>query len=499
MDGMDRAAGTVVFSALFNESEAFLASYVRNFLNNTGDGAVLVINLPSGRQIPCRDAEESERVLVFSGEVQRRKFGHTLLSGHLESFEHATQKLGTFDFFCPLASNSLFARPFNLPAALEKLKVKPTTTTNDLDNLMEVWWWVKVKRNPRFIAFLKNVWGLTHVSQNQIEGLFAARNDWAVLHQRFGQILELGETIEPEMAFPMEEILPATLIKEFGSGHFTYICHIFWARSYQGKVVLADILDMPSLFPDEICILKWFERDPNDLATAAVSNRWIQDLLGQVAGDFQSQPAPIRFAHRMILEQVARVMAGREAFAPMTAGWWTDATPPDRRRVALIHTVPVQREMIPLPVELEAGRDLKPFYLYTENTRHSVRLSLEISEADSATIELSASLAGGTAGAAEAAEPVLEGYLYLQALAPPGSRVFRLRCVSATSGMRERITRNVVIQHGQSHRRVPFCHEVEGEVPEFYYRHDPAESRDGLWFGIPFFSQFAVTLALDIL
>lgn len=499
MDVTGRAAATVVFSALFNESDAFLTTFVQNFLNNTGDGTVLVVNLPSGRTIVCPVAEESDRVLVFCGQVQRRKFGHTLLSGHLESFEHASRTVGSFEFFCPLASNSLFARPFNLGAATEKLKVKPRTTSNDLDNLLEVWWWVKVKRNPRFIAFLKEVWGLTHVSQNQIEGLFAARSDWAVLYDRFPQILELGGTIESDMEFPMEEILPASLIKQFGSGHFAYICHIFWTRSYQGKVVLADILDMPSLFPDEICIFKWFERNPNDLATAAVSTGWIQALLGQVSEDLRTQPASVRFAHRMILEQVAHIMAEREAFVPMTAGWWTEATAPDQRRVTLIRTIRVQREMIPLPVELEAGRDLKPFYLYTENTRHDVRLSLEISEADSTTVAFGASLVDDGAEAAETAEAVLEGYLYLQVVAEPSSRVFRLRFMSATSDMRDRISRNVVIQQGQDHRRVSPCHAVDGEVAEFYYRHDLVAGRDGMWFGIPFFSRFAVTLAVDVI
>ncbi len=498
MDVTGRAAGMVVFSALFNESDAFLTTFVRNFLNNTGDGTVLVINLPSGRTIPCPAAENSERVLVFSGEVQRRKFGHTLLCGHLESFEHASRTVGAFDFFCPLASNSLFARPFNLPAALEKLRTRPETTSNDLDDLMEVWWWVKVKRNPRFIAFLKRVWGLTHASQNQIEGLFAARSDWAVMHERFGQILELGGTIEPGMEFPMEEILPATLIKQFGSGHFAYICHIFWARSYQGKVVLADILDMPSLFPDEICILKWFERDPNDLATAAVSTGWIQSLLGHVSQDLRTESAASRFARRMILEQVTRALAEREAFGPVTAGWWTEATEPDRRWVALTQTVTMRREMIALPVELEAGRDLKPFYLYTEGTGHDVRLNLGISETDSTTILLGTSLEGEEAAEAEA-DPVLEGYLYLQALAPPGSRVFRLRCVSGTPDMRDRISGNVVIQDGGGHHRVPPCRPVDGEAAEFYYQHDPVAGEEGTWFGIPFFSRLAVTLTLDVI
>ncbi len=498
MDRMDRAAGTVVFSALFNESDAFLATYVLNFLSNTGDGAFLVINLPSGRKVSCPEADGSERVLVFSGEVQRRKFGHTLLVGHLESFEHAIQALGGFDFFCPLASNSLFARPFNLQAALEKLKVKPKTTSNDLDNLLEVWWWVKVKRNPRFIAFLKSVWGLTHVSQNQIEGLFASRNDWAVLHERLPQILELGGTIEPEMEFPMEEILPATLIKQFGSGHFAFICHIFWTRSYQGKVVLADILDMPQLFPDEICILKWFERNPHDVATAAVSTDWIRNLLGQVSEDLTSEPPATRFAHRMILEQVTRVLAEREGFGPVTAGWWTEATEPARRRMALTRTVTMQRGTIPLPFEQDAGREPELLYVYAEDTQDAVRLDLEITEADSTTIVLSTSLPD-EAGDADAAEPTLEGYLYLRSMAPPGNRVFRLRCVSATSNIRDQIARKVVIRHGQDYLYVSPCHVAAGEVTDFYYRQDPVAGGDALWFGIPFFNRSAATLTLDVI
>ena len=503
MNVMDRAAGRVVFSALFNESEAFLAAYVRNFLNNTGDNAFLVINLPSGRQIPCREAEESERVLVFPGKVQRRKFGHTLLAGHLESFEHAARTLGGFDFFCPLASNSLFARPFNLLAAVEKLKVKPVTTSNDLDNLLEVWWWVKVRRNPRFIAFLKDVWDLTHVSQNQIEGLFASRNDWAVLHERLPQILEVGETIEPDQEFPMEEILPATLMKQFGSGYFTYICHIFWTRSYQGKVVLADILDMPTLFPDEICILKWFERNPYDVATAAVSTGWIRNLLGQVSDDLQTEPPATRFARRMVLEQMARVLAEREGFGPVTAGWWT-GTEPDRRRMTLTRTVTMRRGIIPLPFERDAegehqaGREQDLLYVYAEDTKDAVQLSVEITESETTTIVLGTSLPA-EAGDAEAAEPTKEGYLYLRFLPPPGNRVFRLRCVSMTASLRDRITGNVVIQHGQNYLYVLPCHVAAGEVPEFYYRQDPDAGANALCFGIPFFSRSAVTLTLDVI
>ena len=497
MDRMDRAAGTVVFSALFNESDAFLATYVLNFLSNTGDGAFLVINLPSDRKVSCPEADGSERVLVFSGEVQRRKFGHTLLVGHLESFEHAIQALGGFDFFCPLASNSLFARPFNLQAALEKLKVKPKTTSNDLDNLLEVWWWVKVKRNPRFIAFLKSVWGLTHVSQNQIEGLFASRNDWAVLHQRLPQILELGGTIEPEMEFPMEEILPATLIKQFGSGHFAFICHIFWARSYQGKVVLADILDMPQLFPDEICVLKWFARSPDDIAAAAVSTGWIRNLLSEVSTDLHHERGATKFTRRLVLEQVTRLLAEREDFAPVSAGWWADTTQ-DQRRMALTRRFTVQREMIRLPFAPEAGRELRPVYVYTENTRHDVQLSVEIIETKSTTIVLDTSLQAA-ADDSIAAEAVLEGYLYLRSLAGSGSHVFRLRCISTTSDVRERITRNVVIQHGRSYRRVSPCHSVEGEMAEFFYRQDPVADQDEIWFGIPLFSQCTATLAVDVL
>ncbi len=493
----DCVATMVVFSALFNESDAFLTTYVQNFLNNTGDGAFLVINLPAGRTIPCPVAEESARVSVFSGRIQRRKFGHTLLSGHLESFEQASRVVGRFDFFCPLASNSLFARPFNLQAATDRLKVKPGNASNDLDSLPEVWWWAKVKRNPRFIAYLKDVWGLTHASHNQIEGFFATRDDWAVLHQRLPQILELGGTIEPEMEFPMEEILPATLIKQFGSGHFAFICHIFWTRSYQGKVVLADILDMPQLFPDEICVLKWFARSPDDIAAAAVSTGWIRNLLSEVSTDLQHERGATKFTRRLVLEQVTRLLAEREDFAPVSAGWWTDTTQ-DQRRMALTRRFTVQREMIRLPFAPEAGRELRPIYVYTENTRHDVQLSVEIIETKSTTIVLDTSLqaAADDSGAAEA---VLEGYLYLRSLADSGSHVFRLRCISTTSDVRERITRNVVIQHGRSYRRVSPCHSVDGEMTEFFYRQDPVADQDEIWFGIPLFSQSAATLAVDVL
>ena len=254
---------------------------------------------------------------------------------------------------------------------------------------------------------------------------------------------------------------------------------------------------MPSLFPDEICIFKWFGRDPHDPATAAVSTGWIQALLGQVSKDLRHEPPATRFAHRMLLEQVTQAMAAREAFAPLTAGWWTEATAPDRRRMTLTRTMRVQREMIPLSAEPEAGRDFRPVYLYTENTQHDLRLDVEIGEDGGTTVTLRTAPAGGDSDVgATGADVVLEGYLYLRSLAEPGSRVFRLRCLSATPDMRDRIGRSVVIQDGRGHHQVPPSRTaLDGAVAEFHYQHNPAASGTGTWFGIPFFSRCEVTLA----
>ena len=291
----------VVFSTLYNESDGFLTTYVENVLRHTGPDAILVVNLPPGREIACPVAEHSDRVLVITGALPRRKFGHTLLNGHLEAFEAALGHFGPFGYFCPLASNSLFARRFDPVAAQMALARSGHVTGVDLNDLPDTWYWPMLARSPDLIPFLRDTWGLTRVGNNQIEGLFAAASDWGLLHARRAEIIALGATMRPDGEFPMEEIVPATILCTFGSGRYVHLCHMFWDRPPTDNVRLDDVMGIGERFPDHVCLLKWFERSPANLITAAADAAGLISALGaphRVQPDAGREPPDHRAAGR---------------------------------------------------------------------------------------------------------------------------------------------------------------------------------------------------------
>ncbi|ESQ76405.1 hypothetical protein [Asticcacaulis sp. AC402] len=81
-----------------------------------------------GRQLPDRPATPPEskdwagRAFIFNGATPRHVVGHTLLIGHLESFQIALNVIGQFDYFCTLASNNLFVRRYDVREAVRKLE-----------------------------------------------------------------------------------------------------------------------------------------------------------------------------------------------------------------------------------------------------------------------------------------------------------------------------------------------------------------------------------------
>ncbi len=493
----------VVFSTLYNESDEFLAIYVENFLRHTDAGAALVVNLPPGRSVACPIAEASDRVLVFAGALPRRKFGHTLLNGHLEAFEAALGRYGAFDHFCSLASNSLFARRFDLPAARAALERSVHVVSVDLDNLPDEWWWPALSKSPALLPGMRATWGLTKAASSQIEGLFAAASDWGLLHARRAQIVALGETMLPEGDFPMEEILPATLMCTFGSGRYVNLCHMFWDRFWNqplsDNIRLDDVLGIGDRFPDHVCLLKWFERSPTNLITAAAATGLAGDLAARLAGTPEAERGQQRVLHRLIFEELARLLRSRERFSSLISTWRPIAGQEPARAFTFDQTLDVNRQVIPLALGPEAPAGQTLAYLFTEQTGQRLHLRVEVADAEQTMVTLSASLADAGAPADAPDPTALQGFLYLACCLGPGPRIFRLRILSGEGDPAAALQDRIVLARGGRYvQQAPTPVVEHGGVREFYYPSEAMPDGPDVWIGLPFFGRSDYRVAIDV-
>ena len=487
----------VVFSALYNEDDAFLGPYLANFLHYTGAESVLLVNLPPGRAIP--DVPPHERIVLFNGDTRRHKSGHTLLMGHLESYALALRRFGEFDYFCPLASNSLFVRRFDPAAAVRQLRAGHKVPVDlditydvglDMDRLPDNWHWPKIAGNPKLRAFLKERWNVARLSENQIEGLMATRADWGLLHARMTEFPALGELlVQEEWAFlPMEEILPSTFFLSFGSGRYVNICHVFWNRfnhTGSGRVTIDELLGF-NRYPAHLCLAKWFERDVRAVETAAVTQPWSRSLLAALATAAPSRGAGERLLQRLLLENLAASLRAREIATPFSAGWQSppgQALPP-----CVFHDprLPAMRQMVHLPTRPAGAGQHSDAHLYLDHTGHEIDLSVHVAHAAAATrVRLDCTRPG--AAREDPAAPTLEGFLYLRAAWSGATPMVRMR-VPSSQPEGQRVTRSIVVMRDGTYTRTAALHaETHGEVTDHYFGgNGPAE--DGFWFGIPFFA-----------
>ncbi len=491
----------VVFSALYNESDAFLPTYLANFLHYTGEECVLLVNLPPGRTVP--EVPSHHRVVVFNGRTQRQKFGHTLLVGHLESYATALQR-DRFDYFCPIASNSLFFRRFDPSAMIRQLRAGHKVPTDldvtfdiglDIDRLPGNWHWPKIAGNPPLRDFLKHRWGLAHLSQNQIEGLTASTADWNLLHERMAEFPLLGDLLAHEgSAFlPLEEILPASFFLQSGSGRYVNICHVFWNRfnhTGSGRVTIDELVGF-GRSPAHLCLVKWFERDPCALETVAVTRPWGQTLLASLPSGPAVHGAGERLLQRLLLESLAAALRLRETTTPFTEGWQThptDALPCTFHDPCLLAV----RQMLRLPT----GRDGSDAYLYLDHTQHRIDLSVTIAQASASLVRLDC--ARIDAPAEDAKGPTLEGFLYLRASSAGVEPLVRVRVLTSQAG-REQVMRSIVVMRDGSYMPVASLHsEPQGDAMDYYFSVNGLPGNDGFWFGIPFFADLRFQAELTL-
>lgn len=265
-----------VFSALYNESAAFLDHFVANFLAHTDHLSHLYVNL--SRQSPAREDQiNSSRVTVFRGGFDRQAFGHTLLAGHMESFARAVIDIPQFEYFMTVASNSLFFRSFDTPEVLRLLESSPRLTPAiPVANLPDRWYWSKLRSQVEACRTLTSDWNLQFLLDGQIEGRIASRGDWQLVHDVQASLVPCWSDFEA----PLEEIIPPSVIHGLGSGHTINICYnrfVEAKKSYRGGFAQTSDL-VASALPEHICIIKWFERSILSPQTMQVATDHGRDL-----------------------------------------------------------------------------------------------------------------------------------------------------------------------------------------------------------------------------
>jgi len=490
-----------VFSVLYNESDAFISPYLDNFLAFTGPDEFLFVNLPPGREL-AEDVHHavSDRIHIFNGSVTRNKIGHTLLMGHLESFSEALSVCGESQLFCSLASNSLMVRRFNKEATLRELAKKRPARGYDASDLPDSWWWTRLKQSPDALRYLRDTWELKRIWANQIEGFIAAQADWGMLSARLSTIIELGRLIDPVYRVPLEEMLPSTAILHFGSGRYTNICHNFWSRqaTSQGKVEIGDLLDLPALYPEHICAMKWFERDIAASETLAVTRPWSCDFLADIVSGTPDGNTNRAHARRIMLGKIAEAIREREPFMPITQQWSFGSEPTESQCRLTERSIKAVRQRVPVSTASGHGKQRSQAYLYLENTRHTLQLAIEIEHSATTRLRISCEPAVSADHVAPG-DPVVEGYLYMNSCSGPKCS-FRVRVPFPVPDSQEAILRCVVLAQNSEYRELEIWHREHTDTYcDYYYRNDVFYGDADIWLGFPFFTHSKIEAYVDVL
>jgi hypothetical protein len=490
-----------VFSVLYNESDAFLSSYLDNFLAFTGPDEFLFVNLPPGRAL-MDEAHHAggERIHIFNGSVTRNKIGHTLLIGHLESFSQAVSVCGESQLFCALASNSLMVRRFNKEATLRELTKKRPARGYDPHDLPDTWWWGRFKKSPDAIRYLRDTWQLKRIWVNQIEGFIAAHADWDTLSARLSTIIEMGRLIDPDYRVPLEEMLPSTAILHFGSGRYTNICHNFWSRqkTSQGKVEIGDLLDLPALYPEHICAMKWFERDAAASETLAVTRPWSCDLFADIVAGTPDGNTNRAHVRRILLGKIAQAIRERERFMPITQAWSFESEKTGSKCSLTAKSLEAVRQRVPVSTGSAHGKERSQAYVVMEKTQHTLKLEIDIEQAATTRLRISCEPAISTDHAAPG-DSVVEGYLYMSSLTGPKCS-FRVRVLRPVQDHQEAMLRRIVLSQNSEYRIINVWHwEHTDGYCDYYYRNDVFFDEADIWLGFPFFTRSNIDAYVEVL
>ncbi|MDR6181877.1 discoidin domain-containing protein [Asaia bogorensis] len=436
-----QAADTrVVFSTLFNESDAFLGRYIDNFLAFTPENVCLALNFPTGREIPASLARISPRVHIFNGQTKREKWGHTLMIGHIEAYEEARSVFPDFRYFATMASNGLLVRYFDVAAAIMQLPLASPVPVAcerayELDQDVDptnptyhgTWMWHHLRNSEGLGQYLKNQINLDRISVTQIEGLFARREDWELVQERRSLITELEKFSSFENFMALEELLPTSIFNQFGSGEYTHICRVLWSGTRETTV--DDLIDVVPRLPAHIAAMKWFDRAPIAQSTMAVTTDWGRALLYRAHDE---HPSLARFQETTLISTLLARVSQAERFGPLTDKWWNSEARGRRGFRWSMRDIRCERQQIFPEIPALCPSRVAPAILFMEATSQLVSISIAMHETGDGETTLRLSCSAVSQDGAPVSGIHLQGYLYLTGM--QGSSVFRMtmrqdRCV----------------------------------------------------------------------
>lgn len=302
----------VCFSSLFRESLSFLPTYVGNFLEHVECG-FLMVNLPRDvyekavRLPEFARQEHASRVRLVCAHGPRHAFGSGLLLAHLYNFSLARQTQD-FDYFCAVASNAIFFRRFNLMECIQvmnrekKVPTVPVTTEDRSGN------WPKILGSKPLLEFM-NAQGYEKFCCNQIEGMISSVANWEKVAARQSLFAEIEVNFaDDKMRFPVEEVLPGTIIANEGDGRFTHICWNHWERvPCGGKVRFDDLLQLPNRrYSPQTVAVKWVDRDAQSPLTLALTDRDMHKQFRSVADAVKASSPTSLIAYHHLFDAAAK-------------------------------------------------------------------------------------------------------------------------------------------------------------------------------------------------
>ncbi|GBR48331.1 discoidin domain-containing protein [Neokomagataea thailandica] len=503
--------GVAVFATNYNEEDTFLPVYINNFLNFTPENCHIFINFPKSRKIPTDILTPNPRVHVFNGVIERKKWGGTLLLGHMESYGEALRTLGKIDYFCTCASNGLFIRLFDFAAAVKRLELKddapvgmarPYLIDADLKTLStegdDMWVWNNLKNSRALEDYVEAEFGITKFSLNQIEGLFAETSEWNHIYFRINEITKCNECLgTPVFETPaLEEFFPVTFFRHFGKGRFTNICHMLWVP--MREVTFPDLLELVKKLPVHMCQVKWFSRDLASTPTAALSHTWSRALLEKLSRDETPQTYHDRFLDRILIQSFSDAVRKNEVYTPLTRLWRSDAR---WGRIQWIYSSLLPQgektrvsPAFPGTPTHENGTS-SAWILPADPMQDGLQYEAIISEEPSATtLDLQVSGEHEAFGRHEWGNT--RAILFLSPLAGEKAQVFRLSLRRPFEYVHEQLMHNVRRSDGQSNLVWPLImHEDQGDMRHFYFLR-PKEHKGEIWIGIPAFLRTSIVLEL---
>ena len=508
----DQHGDVVVFATNYNEEDRFLTVYIENFLNYTPSNCHLVVNFPTGRPIPECSFLTHPRVHVFNGSVQRKKWGGTLLLGHMESYGEAKRVVGKFDYFCTCASNGLFVRSFDFGKAIAHLNLgndAPVGMTRHymidvpLENVPrgEAWVWDNLEEASPFRRYLIDEADIPLMSINQIEGLFAESSEWGTLYDRFA-ILERCDSYfanPTQKTLALEEFLPVTFFRRFGTGRFTNICHMLWEPIRE--VTFGDLTQFVQKLPAHMCQVKWFSRDPDAPPTAALSHPWSRALLATLTNDDRSPALHARFLNRALTAHFSEALHKQEIYTPLTRAWRADAR---WGRVQWLHSgcieIPplLEDHSAPLFSGLPSVTAIRPAAWFQTTMHHSRAMQIEaIIAEDNHRTSLSWRTAPHDEGTGRHEWSDVWGILFLSPLQGEKAQVFRITLTMPFEHSCEQLMHNVRRSDGRTDTAwLPILVENQGNERHFYYLR-PTEHEGEIWIGIPAFFRTELEMSLS--